>query len=435
MTSLVVVWFLAPALGLGCDGTCMSAGSVAVMQGADGVSIDIVGRADTRIRGFSLAVGHDTSSLRLVRIDPGPLFADAELLSVTIRNQSTADSEPYGAFFAIFDSNAPLDREPVDISDGTVLATFVYDVEPGAAVGASELQLLNRAFGARPVSAIFVDAQTFDIFPVLESGEVVVCSGTSVIEQVTPDHGPLGGGTEVSVLGQGFGLGSRVFFDSQEADVLQVIGTRRLDVRAPAGFGGRRVAVTVSSGLGCGSLVGAYEYQPAPLVTAITPSEGRDEQVVVRGARFGAESRVFVGDEELSSVLVVDSGNIVAQMPDCGNPGFRDVRVETLSGVGVLPNGFRCSSDFLRGECNGDGEIDLSDAVLQLFVLFAGATPPECLDACDLNDDGSFDVSDVVHEVEFLFRAGAAPALPFPTADVDPTADDLNCILGGGGDG
>jgi hypothetical protein len=413
----------------------MSAGSIAVIPGTDGVSIDIVGRADVRIRGFSLAVGHDDSQLRLDRIEPGPRFADAELLTQTIRNQSTSASAPYGAFFVIFDSRAPLDRPTVDISQPTVLATFIYDVRLGATPGVSPLQLANRVFGDRPVSSIYVDAETFDVFPELHRGEVVVCSGASIIDQVLPDHGPILGETPVRIFGQGLGLGSRVFFDSQEAEIVQVSGTERLDVLVPAGFGAGAVTVTVSSGLGCASLPEGFEYEPAPLVSSVSPSEGRDGELVVRGTRFGAESRVFVGDQELSSVLVVDDGNLVADLSDCGAAGFLDVRVETVSGVGVLLNGFRCSSEFLRGECNGDGQIDLSDALLQLFILFGDAVTPACADACDLNDDGALNLADVVHQVDFLFRGGATPAEPFPSVGIDPTSDALNCMPGEEGDG
>ena len=413
----------------------MSIGSIAVTAGTNGVSIDVVGRADVRIRGFSFAVGHDDAQLRLDRIEPGPVFADAELLTQTIRNQSTSESESYGAFFAILDSRAPLDREPVDMSQATILATFIYDVKPGAAPGVSALQLANRAFGDRPVSSIYVDANTLDVFPELHSGEIVVCNSPSAIDQVLPDHGPLAGQTTVSVFGQGLGLGSRVFFDSQEAELLQVFGTERLDVLVPAGLGTEPVTVTVSSDLGCASLPDGFEYEPSPLVNSVSPDEGRAGQLVVRGARFAGESRVFVGDQELTSVLVVDEGNIVAELSDCGAPGFRHVRVETASGVGLLRNGFRCSSDFLRGECNGDGEINLSDVLLQLFILFADAATPACADACDINDDGTLNLADVVHQVDFLFRDGATPAEPFPSFGGDATADPLNCLPEGEGDG
>ncbi len=86
---------------------------------------------------------------------------------------------------------------------------------------------------------------------------------------------------------------------------------------------------------------------------------------------------------------------------------------------------------FLRGETNGDGDLDVSDAVYALLWLFAPGQltrPPYCQDSLDANDDGAVDISDAVFLLAFLFRGGQAP--PFPGESIpgaDPTSDTLLC--------
>ncbi len=79
-----------------------------------------------------------------------------------------------------------------------------------------------------------------------------------------------------------------------------------------------------------------------------------------------------------------------------------------------------------RGDPNGDGEIDLTDAVSLLSHLFLGGIEPVCLDAADANDDGGMDISDAVATLGYLFLG--ADALPSPGSNscgVDPTTDQL----------
>ncbi|MEE3199738.1 MAG: dockerin type I domain-containing protein, partial [Planctomycetota bacterium] len=80
-----------------------------------------------------------------------------------------------------------------------------------------------------------------------------------------------------------------------------------------------------------------------------------------------------------------------------------------------------------RGDANGDGEVDVSDAITELAYLFRGGDGAECIDVMDANDDGEADVSDAIFILRYLFSAGAAPPAPFPEAGVDPTKDGLWC--------
>ncbi len=85
------------------------------------------------------------------------------------------------------------------------------------------------------------------------------------------------------------------------------------------------------------------------------------------------------------------------------------------------------AQDFVRGDCNIDGAVDIGDAVSLLAILFSGATPSTCSDACDVNDDGQNDIGDAIYCLAFLFSMGPAIPAPSPTCGPDPTADALDC--------
>jgi PhoPQ-activated pathogenicity-related protein len=74
----------------------------------------------------------------------------------------------------------------------------------------------------------------------------------------------------------------------------------------------------------------------------------------------------------------------------------------------------------IRGDCNGDGSLDISDPVCLLFLLFAGsAAGPGCGDGTlahpgnlfvvDANGDGAADVTDAVSLLAHLFLDGPLP--------------------------
>jgi hypothetical protein len=86
------------------------------------------------------------------------------------------------------------------------------------------------------------------------------------------------------------------------------------------------------------------------------------------------------------------------------------------------------SSDgpFLRGDVDGTGRTDLSDAIGVLDGLFGTAGPFSCADAADADDSGRIDLTDAVAILEYLFLSGPPPAAPGPEdCGIDPTPDTL----------
>jgi hypothetical protein len=82
---------------------------------------------------------------------------------------------------------------------------------------------------------------------------------------------------------------------------------------------------------------------------------------------------------------------------------------------------------FIRGDVNGNGSVDVSDAIATLGYLFLGNTNVSCRKSADFDDSGSVELSDAVGVLLHLFIAAPLPPDPFLDCGLDPTADFLTC--------
>lgn len=81
--------------------------------------------------------------------------------------------------------------------------------------------------------------------------------------------------------------------------------------------------------------------------------------------------------------------------------------------------------DFIRGDTNGDGKANISDAILILNWLFSNGVKPVSMDAADVNDAEGVNIADPVYLLKYLFLDSTTkiPA-PFPSPGQDPTPDN-----------
>lgn len=150
------------------------------------------------------------------------------------------------------------------------------------------------------------------------------------------------------------------------------------------------------------------------------------------GAAFSTLGGMGVTESELlTDIFVLDpAGTYLSTI--VGTPTAAGVTIDEAFVPGDLI--FRITIDlveqveFVRGDVNGDGAIELTDAVNLLTRLF-GATPGgfDCERAADVNDSNVVDISDAVILLTYLFLEGSPPPAPFPACGSDTTPDLLGC--------
>ena len=84
-------------------------------------------------------------------------------------------------------------------------------------------------------------------------------------------------------------------------------------------------------------------------------------------------------------------------------------------------------TEFIRGDSNSSGAVDISDGVFTLGFLFRSERMPSCLESADANGDGGLDISDAVFLFQYLFSGGGEPAGPFPDCGISDEADGVDC--------
>lgn len=87
---------------------------------------------------------------------------------------------------------------------------------------------------------------------------------------------------------------------------------------------------------------------------------------------------------------------------------------------------------FRRGDSDGTGSLDLTDAVRILGFLFLGQGTLDCLEAADSDDNGGIELTDAVRILNYLFQGAAAPPSPGPPpgpCGVDPpeSGENIGC--------
>jgi hypothetical protein len=85
------------------------------------------------------------------------------------------------------------------------------------------------------------------------------------------------------------------------------------------------------------------------------------------------------------------------------------------------------AGEFVRGDVDRNGQVEISDSIAIFGALFLGGAEPGCLDAADANDSGRVNIADGIYILNFLFRGERAPPSPYPVPGADPTNDLLDC--------
>lgn len=87
------------------------------------------------------------------------------------------------------------------------------------------------------------------------------------------------------------------------------------------------------------------------------------------------------------------------------------------------------ATEFVRGDSNADGEINVADAVVTSLHLFSGREAPPCLDAADADDNGELGITDPIALLGSLFLGGGDLPAPYPRCGEDGTNDEFICRM------
>jgi hypothetical protein len=116
-----------------------------------------------------------------------------------------------------------------------------------------------------------------------------------------------------------------------------------------------------------------------------------------------------MNQDGVPDILAFGSASIVVRL------GSRDVRP---------------SRPFRRGDSNGEGKVDLTDAIATLLYLFSAGVRPPCLDAADADDSGKVEITDAIFLLGALFQGTRSIPEPYPLCGADPTPDEIDCGAG-----
>ena len=108
----------------------------------------------------------------------------------------------------------------------------------------------------------------------------------------------------------------------------------------------------------------------------------------------------------------------------CSTLGSPSVATVLVIGGSSAPASLACGTveaiplplevQFVRGDANDDGAVDIGDGIWMLAELFLQGTSLDCQAAKDANFDGGFNTADPITILNYQFIAGPPPAAPFP---------------------
>jgi IPT/TIG domain len=167
--------------------------------------------------------------------------------------------------------------------------------------------------------------------------------GQVKVRGVTPPRGPLAGGTNIIIDGQGFTAldagAAIVVIGERQASNVTVVDDFTVTATVPPGAAPDAFDVLVANRNGYGGLDKGFTYNPIPTITKVDPARGDaggGTAVTITGTGFQqfepGSNRVTVGDLLATNVVVVSDTQLTATTPP--GPAFRavDVAVSNQNG-------------------------------------------------------------------------------------------------------
>ncbi len=210
------------------------------------------------------------------------------------------------------------------------------------------------------------------------------------LSRVTPEVGPIAGGTRVTLIGSGFMTGATVSFGGQPATGIQVVGGATISCVTPPGMIGPVEVVVTQGGESRRLQLGFWYFDPSrrgptPSIAAVTPALGPvsgGSTVLVTGNGFADGARVYFGTKVATTSTFVSASTVTAVTPMADMVGPVDVRVMNPDGqVVTLNQGYVYVDGMTLGPApaltsvtpNTGGSADDTNVVIAAQNVTAGA--------------------------------------------------------------
>jgi hypothetical protein len=165
----------------------------------------------------------------------------------------------------------------------------------------------------------------------------VVAAVAPTVTNVTPNQGPKGGGSVVTITGTGFIGASAVAFGANAATNFTVVNATTITATAPAGAPGMvDVRVTTPAGQSAAVAADRFTYQNLPGVTAVSPRSGAPAggtMVTITGTDFTGATAVRFGTVAATAFTVNNATQITATAPAQAAGTVVDITVTTPAGT------------------------------------------------------------------------------------------------------
>ncbi len=212
-------------------------------------------------------------------------------------------------------------------------------------------------------------------------------------DSLSPDHGPIVGGTLVTISGNGFGSGDAVVVVGgiQATDVTVQSDSEITFTTPPFPIDKEIVDVTVSTMNGFVDLPQSFRYHAQPRIVSISPSTGRatgGTTVTLTGRGFVDDDAgvpvVTVAGAELTNVQIVDDQTLTGTLSaaPAGVKAFVpvDVVLQNENGASTLVGGMKLSKQGLLGMERGSPGVWYIDPTENHAVRLS--TPQARINGC-----------------------------------------------------
>jgi hypothetical protein len=206
------------------------------------------------------------------------------------------------------------------------------------------------------------------------SGSVPTVTG------VSPNSGPVAGGTKVTLTGTGFTGATQVLFGVVNAPTFTVVNSTTITVTAPNNFVGNHfVTVTTPGGTSVKATANQFNSLALPTVTGVSPNSGPvagGTKVTLTGTAFTGATQVLFGVVNAPTFTVVSSTTITVTAPNnfVGNH-FVTVTAPGGTSVKATANEFNSlAAPTVTGVSPGSGPVAGGTKVTLTGTGFTGTT-------------------------------------------------------------